>query len=210
MQDSDENSSSKYAASLSSQEREDKNSCFNKPLVCKIRRVKNKGAVLVIVLSYLITSTLYLLSTFNILGHQRTTRAYWALPFAITSAVAGFLADGFVGRYKVIRCSIWMIWLLMIIVTASSVAAQLDNEYDYSNDIFVSIAFCLIGIGLGGFQANIIQFGLDQLQDASTIEIISFIVWYVNTFILAGFVIVFNFTCLYGEYRLFILLLISL
>ena len=31
-----------------------------------------------------------------------------------------------------------------------------------------------LGIGYGMFQANIIQFGIDQLTDASTTEIVSF------------------------------------
>ena len=32
--------------------------------------------------------------------------------------------------------------------------------------------------GLAGFLSNIIQFGIDQLRDAPTTEITSFIVWY--------------------------------
>ncbi len=58
------------------------------------------------------------------------------------------------------------------------------------------ILFGLISIGLGAFQSNIIQFGLDQLHDASTTEIKSFIVWYVNSLITTGFIVQFNFLCL--------------
>ena len=63
---------------------------------------------------------------------------------------------------------------------------------------------------MGGFQGNIIQFGLDQLHDASTTEIKSFIIWYVITIIGAGFVVEFNFSCLNEQHRLFILLFICL
>ena len=34
-------------------------------------------------------------------------------------------------------------------------------------------------IGFGGFQANSIQFGIDQLCDASTIKIAAYISWYI-------------------------------
>ncbi len=72
------------------------------------------------------------------------------------------------------------------------------------------ILFCLISIGLGGFQANIVQFGLDQFPDASTIEITSFIVWYICTEISAGFIVELNIPCLNEQNELFIFLIICL
>ena len=65
----------------------------------------------------------------------------------------------------------------MITVTVSAIVEQLKEAY-YTHDksIVQNILFCLISIGFGAFQSNIVQFGLDQLHDASTIEITSFIV----------------------------------
>ena len=40
-----------------------------------------------------------------------------------------------------------------------------------------------LGIGYGGFQANIIQFGVDQILDASSDEVKAFIAWYSWTYI---------------------------
>ena len=52
---------------------------------------------------------------------------------------------------------------------------------------YVIIAFlALLGTGYGIFQAKIIQFGVDQLTDASTTEIISFINWYTWAFMGSG------------------------
>ena len=46
----------------------------------------------------------------------------------------------------------------------------------------VNIALLILTtLGLAGFLSNIIQFGMDQLRDAPTPEIISFIVWYLWT-----------------------------
>ena len=44
--------------------------------------------------------------------------------------------------------------------------------------IFIAIGFATYIIGLGLFEANIIQFGLDQLLEAPTSKLIAFIHWY--------------------------------
>ena len=180
--------------------------CCNVPRY-QIRRVNNKGAILVLILSYLVISTLYFLGSYGV--HQPAYQV-WLLPFGITTSIAGWLADAFIGRYKVIRYSVWIMWLLMISVTVSSVVGQLDERYYHYNKIVRPALFCLVSIGLGAFQANVIQFGLDQLHDASTTEITSFIVWYVSTLISAGFIVQFNFSCLNEQHTLFISLFICM
>ena len=172
----------------------------------QIRRVKNKGAVLVLAISYLVTSILYFLvnSAVHYPLHQ-----VWLIPFGITTAIAGWLTDAFLGRYKVIRCSIWIMWLLTIAITLSAVVGQLSEIYYHYKDIVQPTLFCMISIGLGAFQSNIIQFGLDQLHDASTTEIKSFIVWYVNSLITTGFIVEFNFSCL-NEFYLSLLICVCL
>ena len=121
----------------------------------QIRKVKNKGAVLVLAISYLVTSILYFLLNFAV---DHPVHQVWLIPFGITTAIAGWLTDAFIGRYKVIRCSIWIMWLLTIAITVSAVVGQ--------------------------------------LHDASTTEIKSFIVWYVNSLITTGLIVQFNFSCL--------------
>jgi peptide/histidine transporter 3/4 len=173
----------------------------------QIRRVKNKGAILVLVISYLVTSALYFLA--NIAIHHPVLYHIWIIPFSITPAIAGWLTDAFIGRYKVIRCSIWIMWLIMIAITASAVVGQLSEIHHYQDKVIVQpILFCLISIGLGAFLSNIVQFGLDQLQDASTTEIKSFIVWYVNSLITTGIIAEFNFLCLNRQNKLYLSLLI--
>ncbi len=173
----------------------------------RIRRVKNKGVVLVLILSFLVTSTLYILAT---TGVHHYTYQFWLIPFGISTAIAGWLTDTFIGRYKMIRCSVWIMWILMIAVTVSAVVKQLNEMYHHYDKTVRPVLFILISIGLGGFQANIIQLGLDQLHDASTTEITSFITWYVSTLISAGFVVQFNIFCLNEQNKLFVLLLICM
>ena len=172
----------------------------------QIRIVKNKGAILVLAISYLVTSIFYFL--FSLAAHKPVYHV-WLIPFSITTAIAGWLTDAFIGRYKVIRCSIWIMWLLMITITVSAVVGQLKEVYHhYDKYVVQTSAFCLISIGLGAFQSNIIQFGLDQLHDASTTEIKSFIVWYVNSLITTGFIVEFNFLCLITQNKFYLSLIL--
>ena len=53
---------------------------------------------MVLAISYLVTSIFYLLAT--IVAHS-STYEIWLVPFGITTAIAGWLTDAFVGRYKV-------------------------------------------------------------------------------------------------------------
>ena len=53
--------------------------------------------------------------------------------FSLTLPVAGWLADARVGRYMVIRCSIWIMWIATVLVTVSSVIAQLIEGYSSVN-----------------------------------------------------------------------------
>ena len=96
----------------------------------------------------------------------------------------------------------------MIAITVNAVVGQLKVNYNHHNDTIQFILLCIMSIGLGAFQSNIIQFGLDQLHDASTTEIKSFIVWYVNSLITTGFIVEFNFLCLNTQNKLYLLLLL--
>ena len=62
----------------------------------------------------------------------------------------------------------------------------------------------LYGVGLlgllGGYQTNAVQFGLDQLVDASSDDISSYISWYVWMFYLSKAVVILSQMCICKEY----------
>ena len=101
--------------------------------------------------------------------------------------ITGWLSDVRFGRYKVICMSIWTMWissmLLAVIDVAFDIVTSHDTSYIYHAILIVLTIFQ--SIGYGGFQANIIQFGVDQLIDASSTEITSFVVWYTWTFFIS-------------------------
>ena len=144
----------------------------------RIRKLRNKGAIMILIWNFLATSTYYYLGKAANLPHAIHVGKY---AFVFTIPLAGWLADVYIGRYKVIHWSIWIMWIGSILATASSVVAQLVENYNKINIIISFVIGLAIAIGLGGYQANIIQFGLDQLHDASTTEVMAFIRWYVWT-----------------------------
>ena len=176
-------------------------------LCCKLtykpRLVKNKGAILVLVWNYLIMNyVIYISSYKNYRQAQAVIAIVWLVGFSLVPPIAGWLADAHTGRYKMIRWSIWIMWIATVITTASSVVAQLVENYHIINAYVFKCLIAVTGIACGAYQANIIQFGIDQLNDASTTEITSFIIWYVMTAINGGSIIDFIFACLGKWYEI--------
>ena len=94
--------------------------------------------------------------------------------------ISGFLADVYIGRYRMIRLSSILLWVGYALITISFVLEdqikQLQAPHRAGALIIIirSIAFLLISAGGGGFDATIIPFGVDQLQGASSSEISSY------------------------------------
>ena len=149
----------------------------------RMRIVHNKGAFLILVWSFLVTNLGYCIS-------YSVSRIYSSLVYVIilttvglTIPLAGWLADVRYGRYKIIQWSLWTMWISSLLLTSGLVILQLLES---QNDTVLKLVMSLLiplGIGYGGFQANIIQFGVDQLPDASSCEVRAFVAWYTWTYI---------------------------
>ena len=161
----------------------------------QLRRLKNKGAILILIWSFLCASV------FRFYWH--TTDDYGieflvqASVFGLTLSIAGWIADIHIGRYRVISLSMWIMWAALMLATMSSVFANTMDNYTSKIDRYVNGVLMTVGaLGAGGFQANVIQFGMDQLHDASTSEITSFIIWYVWTYPSSSFIVYIIIGCL--------------
>ena len=149
----------------------------------QMRTIHNKGAILILVWSFLVTNLVYFI-------RYATTTTYSSLVYYIALSVsvltiplAGWLADVRYGRYRIVQWSMWIMWISSLLLTGSLVIIQ---WLELQNDIYLKVVMIFLiplGIGYGGFQANIIQFGVDQLVDASSNKVKAFIVWYVWTYI---------------------------
>lgn len=155
--------------------------CF-KP-VYRVRWLKNKAAILIIIWTYLVTTVYHLLRS-GYIDQPEYNVSVSVMGIIMIAAIllypiGGWLADTYFGRYKTIQFSMRMMWITTLSMTVSELVAE-GNTF-YKHHIHQSIRYVLsliLVIGLGGFQSNIVQLGIDQLTDASTTEITSFITWY--------------------------------
>ena len=99
----------------------------------------------------------------------------------------GWVSDVYFTRYKVLRLAFIVIAsatvILVIVVTLVGNACNVNPKFLYSTyNILLVIAvvsmiiLCLAGQGL--FEANAIQFGMDQLLEVSSDQLGTFIHWY--------------------------------
>ena len=175
-------------------------SIFCKPSF-QLRRLRNKAAILVLIWNYLCISIPF----FYLKIYEESHGIEFNLPIialGLTFSVAGWIADVRCGRYRVMYFSMWIMWAGLILVTVNNVLERAvqrytSHIYSYLNEVLEII----IAVGLGGFQANVIQFGIDQLYDASSNEITSFILWYAWSYCSSGFVVYFMFGCTPKQYR---------
>ncbi|XP_064384793.1 solute carrier family 15 member 4-like [Halichondria panicea] len=109
--------------------------------------------------------------------------------------LAGYLADVRYGRYKVVRCSVCTMWcglltvaVIGVIVNAIMVPILIHLPYPnfiisvgVVNGALGLLFFILLWIAFAGFLANVIQFGVDQLNDSPSKDSFLFIHWFLFT-----------------------------
>lgn len=166
-----------------------------------LRKLNSRGALQVLlwnllVFSYQNTSSYSLLRFFDLDQPWKYILAAIFLQEVLPKffyPVAGWIADAKVGRYKVIRFSLFLMWLgsvilLLIAMLKYSVAYSPDMNEQHVDDryrkvfiatlLFAVPAYILNSVGIAGFHSNIIPFGLDQMEDGSTEQHSAFIHWY--------------------------------
>ena len=172
----------------------------------RMRKLKTKGAILVLMWSFMVMGVFYyLLNSLLVSYHDLISTSIMTI-IAVTLPVAGWLADVRFGRYRVMCYSIWTMWISSLLLTTVYVVFSLIefNRSGLIRNTLTILVVVLLVFGIGGFQAIVIQFGIDQLNDASTTEITSFVAWYTWTImssnIVASFINII--TCIDSKYDL--------
>ena len=89
--------------------------------------------------------------------------------------VFGMVADVRFGRFKVLTIGTWITW-----IGAVSVAMCSAISIEFAGRVpLITLLQSVQLIGAGIFQANALQFGIDQLQDTSSEQLSSFVYWYI-------------------------------
>ena len=156
--------------------------------------VSSKAALLILFWSFTIGLWYAMALNFNIfqyfypLAFDRKLLFWWLLGssgFVATVncffPLAGFLADVKYGRYKTTLRSLFII-LISIPCYIGSVILLIafdSLEVIILSVLLGSMAFIFSYVGLAGFTANVVQFGMDQLHDSPGEDRTLFIHWYV-------------------------------
>ena len=138
----------------------------------KMRLFRNKAALMI--LQWVFTASLNLFITYLIVDTYN--KIYLGGAIALSAPIA-LVADIYLGRYKVIQYGMRLLWVTVI---ASNIIIALQY-YVVKNAATSNIlrVFTTIGVaGSAGIIVNSLQFGIDQLTDASSSEITSYISWY--------------------------------
>ena len=91
----------------------------------------------------------------------------------------GHLADVYLTRYRTLKCGLVIVVTGELVAIICTVIAAAPISVTYSSvAVLALIIAAIMVIGVGLFEANAIQFGLDQLLEAPTSKLITFIHWY--------------------------------
>lgn len=166
----------------------------------RVRTIKSKGAVLVLVWCLLVWGVVHSLflrifysrlhlpiltgASHSVLLVQLIECMVWLL----WAPIAGWLADVYFGKFRVMWSSIWLTWCASVVVVLAFLIQYLHPgvSVDTLNYGLLLPACILIAAGCVGFFVNVIQFGTDQMQESSAEEVSAFIHWFIWTWF-AGF-----------------------
>ncbi len=162
---------------------------------CKyqVRWFYSKGAFLVLLWSSLVSAAVWSYGTtwgegilFNSIEFDKNTvyQAFIVLPFLayITLPLLGWLADAKLGNYRVFKFSCFFLLIALTIMCINSILYNhMLNSIvlQYAREVFAVVAYA---VGIASAAVCImtaLQLGLDQMPDASSTNISSFISWFV-------------------------------
>ena len=150
----------------------------------KLRYFYSKGAFLVLVWMMLITSALsFLYRMFNKSGGiptylQYKDQRFLLLPIIAFIPIAGSLADVRYGNFKVFKFGALLLFVSAVL-TCICVIIKDKRVHPTVTMVAITAAILIMYLGVSACIVTALQLGLDQMPDASSDNIISFIKWFI-------------------------------
>ena len=146
----------------------------------KIRLFRNKAALMIS--QWVFTASLNLIISLQIIDKYSTI--YYGGAVALSAPIA-LVSDIYFGRYKVVQYSMRLLWIAVIASNTIIALQYYAVKNAATSGIFT--VFTTIGVaGSAGIIVISLQFGIDQLTDASSSDITSYISWSTWNFMLAS------------------------
>ena len=149
----------------------------------KPRKFSSKGAVLVLVWQFLVFCGVFTggisAPTSNINNYLLSIGFALLIPTAI---ISGWLADTKVGRSKVVQTGLSLTWLGLVLETVGTILTlSVHTTSIVINGIVLPVQYIALYTAYYGaaiFFTNVVQFGLEQMPDASSDALTAFISWF--------------------------------
>ena len=107
----------------------------------------------------------------------------------------GWIADAWIGRYRMIQLSLWVLFIgYASVVLSFSIEASLDYPSLKWRNI-LPVLFIAINVGSSGFLASAIPFGADQIADRASEELSSYFYTYYWVYNLSATSLIFTLSC---------------
>ena len=156
---------------------------LNRSFLCN-RYPKGKASLLVFVMNVIASYGFGAAVTgiINILHTKNPTFHFMHIAFQhfisrLVYPISGFIADVYIGRYRMIRAALYLLFVgYLILVVSFILKGQLhkSSKTHITIETIYMVAFILITAGGGAFESSVIPFGVDQLIGASSEEISSY------------------------------------
>ena len=150
----------------------------------KLRYFYSKGAFLVLVWMMLITSALSFLYRMLIKSGGIQTDLYYKdqrsllLPIIAFIPIAGSLADVRYGNFKVFKFGALLLFVSTVL-TCICVIMKDKRVHPTVTMVAITASMLVAYLGVSACTVTALQLGLDQMPDASSDNIISFIKWFI-------------------------------
>ena len=170
---------------------------------------KKKGMILVLLWNFSVYNVFEFIrlyetdsKIFSSLVHENSLRKYFVIfGFAfLLFPLFGWIADNYCGRYKMIRYNLFIMWVTTIVFCLVSFIPDDLPRANTIREVSYVVLIVILLFSFGAIQANIIQFGLDQLPDASSTDVIAFSNWYVWIWNASTVLVEFPQECLHSRY----------
>ncbi len=149
----------------------------------KLRYFYSKGAFLVLVWTMLITSALnFLFHLFTKSGgiqiYTYKDPRFLLIPIIAFIPIAGWLADVRYGHFKVFKFGA-LLFFVSTVLTCICLIMSIETVHPTVTRITSTAAVLVAYLGFSACTVTALQLGLDQMPDASSDNIISFIMWFI-------------------------------
>ena len=166
--------------------------------------VRNKGLCIILIWNFSAWTLLYSVVVHILEGKLKNNLRYIYNGIVglivLLCPIFGWIADTYWGRYKMIRRSLLLAWLATIAICLLSIIPD-DLPHVHLIKEVSDITLVILSLfSLGGLVINIVQFGVDQLPDASSADITAFTNWYVWVGNVGYIVVTFSSNCVCSKY----------